>query len=151
MQRLTIVAFALLSWAEISRAATCGSTATLSCPSVGVAEALTSAGCKASDNSVYDLWQFSGTSGQSISIDMTSTAFDTYLILIDPSGTPVAENDDISASSTSSRIGFTLNATGTWTVVANSFAAMQSGNYTLSLACSGSSLPRRRAARHGSN
>jgi len=86
-----------------------------------------------SDNSYVDFWLFSGTAGQTVTIDMSSTAFDTYLFLIDPSSTPVAQNDDFSG--TNSRITFTLTSTGTWSIGANSAFGGRTGAYSLSLTC----------------
>ena len=121
----------------------------LSCPGTTVAGAISSADCPASDGTGYDLWQFSGKAGDTITIDMRSTAFDTYMILLDPSDVPVAENDDVSAGSTDSHIMFTLTSTGTWTIVANGLAAVSTGDYTLSISCpAGTPTTRRRAAGH---
>ena len=109
----------------------------------------TSTDCPASDGTGYDLWQFSGKAGDTITIDMRSAAFDTYMILLDPSDVPVAENDDVSAGSTDSHIAFTLTSTGTWTIVANGVATVSTGDYTLSMSCPGSApSTRRRAAGH---
>ena len=119
----------------------------LSCPATTVAGAISSTDCPASDGTGYDLWQFSGKAGDTISIDMKSSSFDAYLILLDPSDVPVAENDDVSAGSTDSRITFTLPTAGTWTVVANA-ASAASGDYTLSISCPGGTPVRRRAAPH---
>ena len=103
----------------------------------------------ASDASGYDLWQFSGTAGDTITIDMKSAAFDTYLALLDPSDVPVAENDDESSTSTDSRIAFTLTSSGTWTVVANALTSGTAGDYTLSISCPGASAPiHRHSVRH---
>jgi len=112
----------------------CGHSSTLAC-SAAVSGALSSADCRAPDGSYYDLWEFAGTSGQRVTIDISSNAFDTYLVLLDPSGAAVADNDDASGSTTNSRITFTLNATGTWKIVANSFDESEFGNYNLSLGC----------------
>ncbi len=119
----------------------------LSCPGTTVAGAISSSDCPASDGTGYDLWQFSGKAGDTITIDMRSTAFDTYMILLDPSDVPVAENDDVSAGSTDSHITFTLPSTGTWTIVANGIATVSTGDYTLSISCPGATA-RRRAAAH---
>jgi hypothetical protein len=114
----------------------CGHVSTVAC-SATVSGALSSSDCRAPDLSFYDLWEFSGTTGQVVTIDLTSNAFDTYLILVDPSQNGVAENDDAGAT-TNSRIVFTLTASGTWTIVANSFDSNEFGNYNLSLGCSAS-------------
>jgi hypothetical protein len=80
---------------------------------------------------------------------MRSSAFDAYLVLLDPADVPVAENDDVSAASPDSRITFTLTSTGTWTVVANSLAAAGSGDYALSISCPAAASPVRRRAVRG--
>jgi hypothetical protein len=82
---------------------------------------------------------------------MHSTAFDTFLALLDPAGTPVADSDDSSTSSTDSRITFTLTTSGTWTIFANSLNASKTGDYNLLLSCGATNAARRRAVRHGSN
>jgi len=118
----------------------------LTCPNTTAADAITTADLVASDASRYDVWTFSGNAGDTITLDLRSTAFDAYLILLDPNDVPVAENDDVSAGTTDSRITFTLTATGTWKVIANTLAAGATGDYTLSVSCPGGA--RRRAARH---
>ena len=137
----------LLSAFCLPAKADCTAVSTLSCGTT--ASSLTASDCTASDNSQYRLWQFSGTSGDNVTIEMHSTAFDTYLMLLDPNGVPLAENDDWARGVTDSKITMTLTTTGTWTVVANSLAASQSGSYTLSLACPSTTVaPRRRAVVH---
>ncbi len=127
-------------------AADCAAISPLACGTT--AASLSGSDCTATDGSQYRLWQFSGSAGDTIVIDMHSAVFDTYLMLLDPSGVPLAENDDSAGGITDSRITFTLTTTGTWTVVANSLAASQSGSYTLSLACPSTAHPRQRVARH---
>jgi len=112
MQRLRniIILVGIFSAANAS-AQQCGSNAvTLSCPA-SVGAALTTDDCASADSSEYDLWQFSGTVGQTVTIEMHSTAFDTFLALLDPSGIPVAENDDVSSSSIDSRITSRMTST----------------------------------------
>lgn len=121
----------------------------LTCPATTLAGAVTSSDCPASDGSGYDLWQFSGAAGDTITIDMRTSEFDAYLVLLDPSDVPVTENDDAAAGSTDARITFTLTSTGTWTVVANSLAAAGSGDYALSISCPGAASPVRRRAVRG--
>jgi len=58
-----------------------------------VTGSLTTDDCKlAFDQSFYDAWTFQVTAGQSVQITMSSTSFDTYLLLFDPSGNEVDEN-----------------------------------------------------------
>jgi hypothetical protein len=98
---------------------------------------LTSADCFLTDNSYYDVYSFSGTSGQQVTITMTSSAFDTYLFLIDTSGSVDVAQDDDSGGGTNSQIVFTLNQTGTWFIVANAFDPNVFGAYSVVLTCTG--------------
>jgi hypothetical protein len=143
--------FILLSLLVAADASAQCSTATLSCSST-IANALTSSDCASFDGSVYDTYAFAGTAGDTISIEMHSTAFDTYLGLIDQAGRPVIDNDDLSTSSSDSKITWTLPAAGTWTIFANSLASAKTGDYTLTLSCASTSVPagpKRRAVRRG--
>ncbi|MEO1148066.1 MAG: PPC domain-containing protein, partial [Cyanobacteria bacterium J06638_22] len=72
------------------------------------------------DNSLYDVYEFSGQQGQTVVISMTSDDFDTYLGLLGPDGSVVAENDD-SNGTTDSQITVALPSSGTYTVIANSY------------------------------
>ena len=93
--------------------------------------------CRLSDDSIFDSYTFSGTAGQSISISMTSATFDTYLLLFNPDGTLLTEDDD-GGDGLNSRIPpdtgtLTLPVTGTYKIFANSFAANTTGAYSLTL------------------
>ena len=113
-------------------------------PGVTVNGSLTSGDCQLSDGSRFDEWTFQANAGQTISISMSSTQFDTYLILINSSLTFVAEDDDGGGgvNGTDSRIpagsgNFTINTTGTYGILANGFDNMQFGNYSLTLTVGG--------------
>lgn len=93
-----------------------------------------------SEEPIYFL-QFSGTEGETVSIDMQSEDFDTLLYLFGPDGSRVSTNDD-SDDSTNSRIeNFQLPQDGTYLVFATSydftFAADEDweggGEFTLSM------------------
>jgi hypothetical protein len=93
------------------------------------------------DGSFFDSYTFSGTAGQSIAIAQTSSAFDSFLILLSPSGSGLAADDD-SGGGSNARIpgpsgGFTLPTTGTYTILANSFDPLGTGNYGLTLSLAG--------------
>src|SRR5262249_6894661 len=82
-------------------------------------------------------YSFSASAGQNISIDMTSTAFDTYLYLVGPGGSVVASDDD-GGTGNNSRIpptsgAFTLPLTGTYIIEATSFATQATGLFSLTL------------------
>ena len=81
------------------------------------------------DGSFYQVHEFSGEAGQTLVIEMVSEDFDTFLFLLDASGTPIAQNDD--SEGTNSRIAVTLPGTGRYTVIANSFSAGETGRYQL--------------------
>ena len=101
-----------------------------------VSGALTSDDCRLSfDNSFYDAWTFQVSAGQSVQITMRSTVFDTYLILFDPSGNEVDENNDGPGQGTDARISFTATDAGTYTVYANSYLTGITGGYTLEVVC----------------
>ncbi|HMJ08352.1 MAG TPA: FG-GAP-like repeat-containing protein [Pyrinomonadaceae bacterium] len=83
-----------------------------------------------------DLYTFNGTAGQQVSITMTSTQFDAYLIFHTPSGTGSVEDDD-SGGGTDARIPesgtITLPETGTYTIETSSANLGETGSYTLNL------------------
>jgi hypothetical protein len=102
---------------------------------------LTSADCTLSDQTAFDVYAFSGTVGQQVTITMTSSVIDSYLFLIDPSGSHDVDQDDDSAGNLNAQIVFTLTQTGTWFIVANVIDNPSTTNdpllgpYSLSLTC----------------
>ncbi len=95
--------------------------------------------CLFTDGSFYDAYTFSGVAGQKIAVAMNSAQFDAYLFLYQgtyPGGTLVTQ-DSNGGGGTNARIpasGFlTLTATGTYTILANSFAVGETGTYSLTL------------------
>jgi len=78
-----------------------------------------------------DLYTFEGSAGQRIEVLMRSTAIDCYLTLEGADGQPMAADDD-GAGNLDSRVFVTLPITGTYTIVASSFAA-DTGSYELLL------------------
>jgi serine protease Do len=64
---------------------------------------------------------------------MASSEFDTYLVLVDPSGASLAQNDDISQSDRNSRISIELPASGTYTILANGYDSNSRGRYTMTV------------------
>jgi serine protease Do len=86
-----------------------------------------------SDGSLYIPFTFQGQQGQSVTIDLTSPDFDTFLALLDPSGQLVDKNDDLSDNDTNSRLVVTLPATGTYQVIVNAFDRNGQGRFTLTV------------------
>jgi S1-C subfamily serine protease len=96
----------------------------------------------ATDNSFFDLYSFEGKAGQQITIEMKSEEIDSFLILIGPNQRKIAE-DDNGAGNKNARITVRLTATGTYTLLANSNEAKQSGAYTLELKATAPTQPSR--------
>ncbi|MFL6212033.1 MAG: PPC domain-containing protein, partial [Pyrinomonadaceae bacterium] len=103
--------------------------------------ALAGTDCGLGDGSFYDEYTFTATAGQQLSVSMSSTDFDTYLFLLKPSETFPSQTtlqDDDGGGGTNSRIpatsGFvTVSETGTYSILANSFDANQTGAYSVTL------------------
>ncbi|HIK54011.1 MAG TPA: PPC domain-containing protein [Synechococcales cyanobacterium M55_K2018_004] len=86
-----------------------------------------------SDNSLYDAYIFQGKAGDSVVIAMESNQFDTYLGVLDASGTVIGENDDSAQGVTNSRLEITLPRDGEYLVIANGFDRTSRGNYSLQI------------------
>ena len=86
------------------------------------------------DGSLFDTHTFSGEAGQPVVITMESPDFDTFLVLLDPSGEPIADNDDIVAGSNlNSQIQIALPQSGVYRIIANAFDASGRGRYRLTV------------------
>ncbi len=103
--------------------------------------ALSGSDCQLTDGSFYDVYTFTGSAGQQVAVSMNSTAFDTFLFLLNPNETELARNDDVVNGNTNSRIPpsgtVTLPSAGTYSILANSFDPAQTGSYTVTLSVSG--------------
>jgi hypothetical protein len=108
--------------------------------------ALESSDGRLEDGEYRDLYVFNGSAGETVRIDMNSSAFDPYLGLISPSGETV-ENDDHEGSTSHSRIQMALEESGRYRVVATSYAADNTGQYTLELQRGGQAAPPTQIAR----
>ena len=93
---------------------------------------LTEADPMLGDSSHYKLFTFLGSAGQTVQIDLMSTAFDSYLYLRDSAGDALAHDDD-GGGNLNSRIIQTLPYTGTYQIVANTLQRGQFGPFTLQL------------------
>lgn len=80
----------------------------------------------------YDTYPFEGRAGERVTIDLTSSAFDPYLILWKPDGEQ-EDNDDFEGSTSHSRITMALPADGTYRIGATSYATGVSGAYELTI------------------
>lgn len=98
--------------------------------------------CATSDRfTFFDAFLFDGTAGDEVTINMTSNQLDPFLLLLDPN-LDLAADDDDGGAGRNARIVFTLNQTGEWAISASGLPGLaETGNYTLSLECSGSNPP----------
>ena len=87
----------------------------------------------ASDGSRYHSHYFQGQEGQTVTIEMASNEFDSYLILLNADGEKLAENDDVGQNLRDSEIRFTLPYTGSYQLLANTYDAGGRGRYRLSV------------------
>ena len=78
-----------------------------------------------------DTFTFAGRRGQRIAAELTSSAFDAYLILTTPSGEQI-DNDD-GEDGTNSRLDTVLQEDGEYSVGVTSFAAGETGSYRFSV------------------
>ena len=85
-----------------------------------------------SSGEFIDSFNFQGTAGERVVIDMRSTQIDPYLILLAPSGAQ-EDNDDVSPSDRNARIETTLAETGQYRIGATSYQAGERGSYVVTL------------------
>jgi hypothetical protein len=113
---------------------------------------LSSSDPKADDNSYYQLWRFQGRAGQTVTIDLRSDAFDSYLGWgrMRNGAFDQAESDDDGGGGTNSRLVVTPTADGEYVIRANTLTAGESGAYTLSVTAGSSAPVRSQQAATGS-
>lgn len=87
----------------------------------------------APDNTFYDQYTFEGSEGQFVTVTVTSQEFDTYLAVVDSEGNVVAQNDDLSSSTTNSEVAFRLPSSGTYLVIVNGYSTADIGRYELTI------------------
>ena len=83
----------------------------------------------------YHVWAFEGRRGQRLSVDLTSSDFDAYLVVHDPDGFTLGSDDD-SGDDLNARLHLILAREGTYRVIVTATGGGDStrGRYTLSLA-----------------
>lgn len=114
-------------------------------PGVAVDGVLSATDCLSVEGPYYtDVYTFNGLSGQGMSISLTASAFDPYVLLTGPSGKVVAEDDD-SGPGLNARIPAnglrTLTASGTYRIEVSSFRLRATGAYSLRLETAETSPP----------
>lgn len=83
-----------------------------------------------------DFWEFTGATGDHVTVDAHSTEFDTFAALLSPigsNGTDSSDND--SGPGTDSRIEATLDASGAWEIGVANWTPYQYGAYSVTLSC----------------
>lgn len=78
-------------------------------------------------------WTFYGSPGDVVTIDMSSSDFDSYLELLSPNGSQATYNDDGGGSLNSRISSFRLSNSGTYTIIARALGDGGTGSYALSL------------------
>lgn len=78
-----------------------------------------------------DTYRFSGRRGQRVAAELTSSAFDAYIILRTPSGEQI-DNDD-GSDGTNSRLDHVLAEDGEYQVMVTSYAPGETGSYRFSV------------------
>ncbi|MXO72418.1 pre-peptidase C-terminal domain-containing protein [Alteraurantiacibacter buctensis] len=76
----------------------------------------------------YDAYEIDGRAGQQLRVNLSSTAFDTYLMLRGPDGSTF-DNDD--SDGTNSALDVTLPANGTYRLIVTSYRSGETGSYNL--------------------
>ena len=102
---------------------------------------------EADDGSFFDLYRISGRAGETVTITMRSTAFDSYLALGQMENGEWSEtaHDDDGAGGNNARIQHTFDAAGEYFIRANTIGAGKTGTYTIRIDRTGAGpAPRRR-------
>lgn len=83
------------------------------------------------DGSPYHEYTFEGFAGQSVTITVESSDFDSYLAILNPSGELLQEHDDISEENSNSELTITLPVSGIYRVIVNAYDQDGRGRYNL--------------------
>jgi hypothetical protein len=94
--------------------------------------ALSAADVRDPSDSYVEAWTLEGRAGESVTVDMISDEFDSYLYVVGP-GLGETLSDDDSGGACHARIIFTFLENGTFRVIASSTSAQQTGPYILSV------------------
>ncbi|NES21362.1 MAG: tetratricopeptide repeat protein, partial [Symploca sp. SIO3E6] len=83
------------------------------------------------DNSYYNIHTFEGKAGEQITIELTSSEFDPYMMLFGPEGKKIGDDND-GGNGNDAKIVVTLPTTDTYRIVVLAYKAGELGKYTLS-------------------
>lgn len=85
----------------------------------------------------YDQFSFTGNAGDQVQLELSSDAFDPYLMVVDATGTVLFEEDDSKGAGNGVNVVYTLPAGGTYAVVVTSFQPGETGGYRLVISAVG--------------
>ncbi len=85
------------------------------------------------DGRLYKEHSFTGPAGEQVTITLSSSEFDTYLILLDSQGNKIGENNDARRETTDSQLTITLPNSGTYRILVKANNSTGRGQYTLSI------------------
>jgi hypothetical protein len=94
--------------------------------------ALTEGMARLADGSVFRLYSFYGTAGETVQIELTSRDFDAYLIVWNDQGQDVTRDDD-SGGGTDALVVYKIAVTGEYRIVVNAYGPGGYGHYRLRL------------------
>ena len=78
-------------------------------------------------------WRLAGRAGQTVTIDLATTAFDAYAFLVGPGFETAAPQDDDSGGHCNARLTVRLPRTGDYFIVVTSSERFATGAFTLSV------------------
>ena len=78
-------------------------------------------------------WRLRGRAGQTVTIDLASSAFDAYLFLLAPNAGAKPPQDDDSGGRCNARLTVRLPQTGDYTIVVTSTDKLATGPFSLSV------------------
>ncbi|MEM6432633.1 MAG: CHAT domain-containing tetratricopeptide repeat protein [Cyanobacteria bacterium P01_D01_bin.115] len=82
------------------------------------------------DGSYFNVHEIEGQAGEAIRVELSSEAFDAYIVIVGPDGKVLAHADDF-GDSTNAVLALNLPQTGSYKIFANSYGPEESGQYIL--------------------
>jgi hypothetical protein len=96
------------------------------------------------DGTYFDLYEYTGAPGEILTLDLSSTDFDTVLMVVNSNQEVIGYNDDFSKADTNSRLVLPVPAAGAYQVIVNTFNVLEDvleGDYSLRLAVTDARQP----------
>jgi hypothetical protein len=112
----------------------CAPTAFVATPVQGANGRLDASDSRLDSGEFYETFNYAGTAGGLLTITLTSTEIDPYLIVLDPDGERIAEIDDSPGHGHNVVITVNLTVSGSYLIVVTSAFPDETGAFTLELA-----------------